>query len=153
MVILIHDGARYHTSKATRTFLEQHKERLTVYQLPSYSPDYNPIEDLWKKVKTHATHNRYFAEFVMLVNSVDQALTVLTTQSTEILRLMEIYTRAHASFSCLICSKSFCNHYRTRRSISPAFTIPTSVAFAVSPFIHDGGFTARNWLKKTVTSW
>jgi transposase len=92
-VILIQDGARYHTSKATREFLEQHKERLTVYQLPSYSPDYNPIEYLWKKVKTHATHNRYFAEFVLLVKSVDQALTVLATQSTEILRLMGIYTR------------------------------------------------------------
>ena len=92
-IILIQDGARYHTSKATRQFLEQNKERLTVYQLPSYSPDYNPIEYLWKKVKTQATHNRYFAEFVLLVKSVDQALTVLATQSTEILRLMGIYTR------------------------------------------------------------
>jgi transposase len=92
-VILIQDGARYHTSKATREFLQQHKERLTVYQLPSYSPDYNPIEYLWKKVKTHATHNRYFAEFVLLVKSVDQALRILATQSTEILRLLGLYTR------------------------------------------------------------
>lgn len=92
-ILLIQDGARYHTSKATREFLEQHKERLTVYQLPSYSPDYNPIEYLWKKVKTQATHNRYFAEFVLLVKSVEQALTILTTQSTEILRLMGIYAR------------------------------------------------------------
>jgi transposase len=92
-VILIQDGARYHTSKATREFLQQHKERLTVYQLPSYSPDYNPIEYLWKKVKTQATHNRYFAEFVLLVKSVDQALKVLASQSTDILRLMGIYTR------------------------------------------------------------
>jgi transposase len=92
-MILIQDGARYHTSKATRKFLEQNQERLTVYQLPSYSPDYNPIEYLWKKVKTQATHNRYFAEFVKLVKSVDQALKVLATQSTEILRLMGIYTR------------------------------------------------------------
>src|SRR5512147_3248081 len=92
-VLLVQDGARYHTSKATREFLQQHKERLTVYQLPSYSPDYNPIEYLWKKVKTYATHNRYFAEFVLLVKSVNQALKVLATQSTEILRLMGIYTR------------------------------------------------------------
>jgi transposase len=96
-VILIQDGARYHTSKATREFLEQHKERLTVYQLPSYSPDYNPIEYLWKKVKTHATHNRYFAEFVLLVKSVDLALEVLATQSIAILRLMGIYTRHMAN--------------------------------------------------------
>ena len=92
-VILIQDGARYHTSKATRDFLERHKDRLTVYQLPSYSPDYNPIEYLWKKVKTQTTHNRYFAEFALLTKSVDHALQVLATQSTEILRLMGIYAR------------------------------------------------------------
>jgi len=96
-IILIQDGARYHTSKSTRDFLEQHKKRLIVYQLPSYSPDYNPIEYLWKKVKTHATHNRYFAEFVKLVKSVDQALKVLATQTTEILRLMGIYTKHMAA--------------------------------------------------------
>jgi hypothetical protein len=73
--------------------LELYKKRLIVYQLPSYSPDYNPIEYLWKKVKTHATHNRYFAEFVKLVKSVEEALQVLTTQTTETLRLMGIYTK------------------------------------------------------------
>jgi transposase len=92
-IILIHDGARYHTSKATRLFLEQHKERLIVYQLPSYSPDYNPIEYLWKKVKTQATHNRYFAEFVKLIQSVEEALMVLATLKEEILRLMGVYTK------------------------------------------------------------
>jgi len=92
-IILIQDGARYHTSKATREFLELHKKRLIVYQLPSYSPDYNPIEYLWKKVKTNATHNRYFAEFVKLVKSVEEALKLLATQTTEILRLMGIYTK------------------------------------------------------------
>jgi len=92
-IILIQDGARYHTSKSTREFLEQHKDRLLVYQLPSYSPDYNPIEYLWKKVKTKATHNRYFAEFVKLVKSVEEALKVLAAQSDEILRLMGVYTK------------------------------------------------------------
>lgn len=92
-IILIQDGARYHTSKSTRAFFEQHKDRLIVHQLPSYSPDYNPIEYLWKKVKTKATHNRYFAEFVKLIQSVEDALNVLSTQAEEILRLMGVYTR------------------------------------------------------------
>ena len=43
-IILIPDGARYHTRKATRAFLPQPQDRLIVYPLPSYSPDYNPIE-------------------------------------------------------------------------------------------------------------
>jgi len=92
-IILIQDGARYHTSKSTREFFEQHKDRLIVHQLPSYSPDYNPIEYLWKKVKTKATHNRYFAEFVKLIASVEDALSVLSTQANEILRLMGVYTK------------------------------------------------------------
>lgn len=92
-VILIQDGARYHTSKATRQFIEEHQSQLIVYQLPSYSPDYNPIEYLWKKVKTKATHNRYFEEFVKLVQSVEDALKILATQAEEIKRLMGVYTK------------------------------------------------------------
>jgi len=92
-IILIQDGARYHTSKATREFLEQHQSQLIVYQLPSYSPDYNPIEYLWKKVKCKATHNRYFEEFAKLVRSVDDALALLANQADEIVHLMGFYTK------------------------------------------------------------
>ncbi len=96
-IILIQDGARYHTSQATREFLALHPDRLIVYQLPSYSPDYNPIEYLWKKVKTKATHNRYFEEFVKLVHSVEEAMATLATQKDEILRLMGVYTKHMAN--------------------------------------------------------
>src|SRR5262245_24471992 len=57
-VFLIHDGARYHTSASTQAFLLAHSDRLTEHPLPSYSPDYNPIEYLWKKTKQRATHNK-----------------------------------------------------------------------------------------------
>jgi len=92
-ILLIQDGAKYHTSQATREFFEQHADRLIVHQLPSYSPDYNPIEYLWKKVKTKATHNRYFDEFAKLILSVEDALAVLATQADEIKRLMGVYTK------------------------------------------------------------
>lgn len=48
-LFLIQEGARYHTSAATRAFFAAHQERMTVFQLPSYSPDYNPIEYLWRR--------------------------------------------------------------------------------------------------------
>jgi transposase len=96
-IILIQDGAKYHISKSTREFIEAHKERLIVYQLPSYSPDYTPIEYLWKKVKTKATHNRYFAQFVKLVQSVEEAMSILASQADEILRLMGVYTQQLAA--------------------------------------------------------
>jgi len=95
-IFLIQDGAKYHTSQATREFFEQHTDRLIVHQLPSYSPDYNPIEYLWKKVKTKATHNRYFKEFAKLIRSVEEALAVLASQVDEIKRLMGVYTKLMA---------------------------------------------------------
>ena len=98
-IILIQDGAKYHTCQATLQFFEQHEKRLIVYQLPSYSPDYNPIEYLWKRAKGKATHNRYFDEFAKLINSVEHALAILATETEEILRLMGIYTKQEfASF-------------------------------------------------------
>ena len=96
-IFLVQDGARYHTSKAMQAFFQEHQERLKIFQLPSYSPDYNPIEYLWKKVKSTATHNRYFEDFAKLTTSVDKALATLATQANEILNLMGVYTKSLAN--------------------------------------------------------
>lgn len=90
-ICLIQDGAKYHTSQATQTFFAAHRQRLTVYQLPSYSPDYNPIEYLWRKVKKDATHNKYFAVFEQLVNSVDKTLAAFAERAPEVLNLFGCY--------------------------------------------------------------
>ena len=90
-LFLIQDGAKYHTSKATRAFFAIHVDRLTVYQLPSYSPDYNPIEYLWKKTKKLATHNHYFAEFMQMVESVEQALAKFAQRAADVLTLFGFY--------------------------------------------------------------
>ena len=88
---LIHDGARYHTSAATQAFFAAHSDRLTVEPLPSYSPDYNPIEYLWKKTKQRATHNKYFKEFAALTISVEKALAYFATHPEEVLCLFGRY--------------------------------------------------------------
>jgi transposase len=56
-----------------------------------YSPDYNQIEHLWKKVKTKATHNPYFDQFSKLVISVVAALSSFDEQPQEIPCLMGFY--------------------------------------------------------------
>jgi transposase len=95
-LILIQDGAKYHTSQSTRAFFAAHQDRLTVFQLPSYSPDYNPIEFLWKKMKRRATHNQYFPAFEDLVRAVDEALGYFSSQAAEIMSLMGLYVKAQA---------------------------------------------------------
>ena len=86
-ICLIQDGARYHTSQETQAFFARHAARLTVYQLPSYSPDYNPIEKLWKKIKQEETHLVYFPTFEALRETVEQALVKFARRAEEILSL------------------------------------------------------------------
>jgi transposase len=90
-IFLIQDGARYHTSKAMQTFFELHLARITVCQLPSYSPDFNPIEYLWRKVKNLATHNKYFPNFELLIQSVDTALSFFALHAKIVKRLFRVY--------------------------------------------------------------
>ena len=51
-ILIVVDGARYHFEKEhVQQFYEENKHRLVVIQLPPYSPNLNPIEQVWKKVK------------------------------------------------------------------------------------------------------
>jgi hypothetical protein len=95
-LIVLQDGASYHTAAATKEFIAAHAERLSVYQLPSYSPDYNPIEHLWKNMKKRTTHNRYFPEFTDLCLSVDEGLAHFQAHPEEVRRLMGPYLEQEA---------------------------------------------------------
>jgi transposase len=90
-LFLIQDGAKYHTSQSTRAFLAAHQAQLTVHQLPSYSPDYNPIEYLWRKIKKEATPNKYFEAFAHLVHSVEKTLAAFTDRTKAVLNLFGCY--------------------------------------------------------------
>jgi transposase len=91
-IVLIQDGAKYHTSTETKAFFAQHAARLQVVQLPTYSPDYNPIEKLWKKIKQQETHLHYFPTFAALTDKVEQVLLKLANIPAEILALCSLPT-------------------------------------------------------------
>jgi transposase len=90
-IVLIQDGARYHTAAKTKEFFATHAERLSVHQLPSYSPDYNPIEHLWRNIKRQKTHNRYFPDFSDLTTAVETALKHFQQHPAEVKQLMGTY--------------------------------------------------------------
>ena len=90
-LIVIQDNAAYHTSAPMRTFYAATTDRLTVYQLPPYSPDLNPIEALWKKVKKDATHLRWFPHFSHLVTKVSDTLRKFADLPQELTALMGEY--------------------------------------------------------------
>lgn len=90
-LFLVQDGAAYHRSAALRPFWHAHRGRLFVTQLPSYSPDYNPIEFLWRATKRTATHNRYFPVFDELIGSVQEALAYFATHPERVKALFGRY--------------------------------------------------------------
>lgn len=49
-IALILDNVSYHGCKKIKIFLQKHKEIL-LFSLPVYSPEYNPVEQVWKWIK------------------------------------------------------------------------------------------------------
>jgi transposase len=96
-LILIQDGAKYHTCQATKDFLAAHTDRLTKYQLPAYSPDFNPIEHLWRNVKKDATHLKYFPTFEALTEKVETTLRKVAELPASIRALMGGYCESLGS--------------------------------------------------------
>jgi len=86
-IILVQDGARYHTAQVTQAWLAAHAERIEVVQLPSYSPDYNPIEHVWREVK-EGTHCAYFATVAALVARVEDRLGQLRGNVAQVQQLL-----------------------------------------------------------------
>ncbi len=95
-LFLVQDGAPYHRAASVTAFFEQHRDRLHVIRLPSYSPDYNPIEFLWRATKRSATHNRYFSEFTDLIASVEDALAAFARQPDRVKALFGRYLKLMA---------------------------------------------------------
>jgi hypothetical protein len=91
-IMLIQEGARYHTSAVMQRFFARHRARLTVFQWPSYSPDDHPIEKLWKKVTKDGTHLQSFPTFAALMDKVEHALLKFAHTPEEILSLCSLPT-------------------------------------------------------------
>ena len=56
--ILVWDGLPAHKSREMQVYLQVQKSWLQVERLPGYSPDLNPVEDLWGNVKGQELANR-----------------------------------------------------------------------------------------------
>jgi hypothetical protein len=71
--------------------------------LPSDSPDDNPIEKLWKKVKKEGTHLHYFPTFEALTDTGEHALLKFANTPAEIPVLCSPPTAlAPAAYLCQI---------------------------------------------------
>ena len=69
-IIVVTDNYPAHDGKKVHDFIELNNNKIAVYYLPTYSPDLNPDEDVWKylknvKLKAHQARNK--KEFKPLV--------------------------------------------------------------------------------------
>lgn len=81
---LVMDNASWH-KKAKRLVKENHNgeysdinEQVVFVYLPPYSPDLNPIEQVWRKTRHDAKNNKYFADKDELEETLDSYYEVLS---------------------------------------------------------------------------
>lgn len=62
-----------HVAAGMHRYIAAH-DWLTVYQLPSYAPDLNPVEGMWSILRRTTLANRAFADPEDLITAVRQGL-------------------------------------------------------------------------------
>ena len=85
-ISLVLDGSAYNRAKDVR--LLARKLGIRLIYLPSYSPNLNPIERLWKFMKKKVTANRYFEEFDDFKNALTNFFRYLQKYRSELETLL-----------------------------------------------------------------
>ncbi len=67
-VVRVWDQAGFHTGKDLKT-----PECITIVPLPPYSPELNPMENLWPYLRSHYWSNRAFEDYAALVDADEEA--------------------------------------------------------------------------------
>jgi transposase len=76
-IVIVLDNYRIHKAKAVLALLRKVKTHLRLYFLPTYSPQLNPIERLWRHCRRGVTDNTFFRSMHRLLNAVQACLTEL----------------------------------------------------------------------------
>lgn len=87
MIYIILDNARYHYSKEVKAFLKGKKIRLVF--LPTYSPNLNLIERLWKFFKKKVLYNKYYENVAVFRKACIRFFSNIEQHSDEIARFMD----------------------------------------------------------------
>ena len=84
---IILDNATYHKGEVLDDLLK-YNPNITLHNLPRRSPHLNPIEKLWKKIKYHKTHNRFFSNLDSLELAIRTGLADFQESRSKVRSLM-----------------------------------------------------------------
>jgi transposase len=88
-VTLVLDNARYQRNAAVKALAK--KLRIRLLYLPSYSPNLNLIERLWRFTKRKAAYGKYYARFADFQAAIQDVLNqVSTTHANNLASLMTL---------------------------------------------------------------
>jgi len=85
-ILVILDNAKYHYSRSVKEFLEKSKIRLIF--LPSYSPNLNLIERLWKFFKKKVLYNQYYEKIDVFREACIKFFSNISDFQNELISLM-----------------------------------------------------------------
>jgi transposase len=77
--VLIWDGAGFHTSRSLEV-----PANVTLMGLPPYSPELNPIENLWHYLRSHYWSNRSYDDWEALKVAAAEGLVAVGTDAERI---------------------------------------------------------------------
>lgn len=90
-IILVMDNAPWH--KKAKRLIENEREyadirkKVTIVSLPPYSPDLNPIEQVWRVTRREKTHNRYWKNLDVLTTTLDDWFSSFTRPNEKLASL------------------------------------------------------------------
>jgi putative transposase len=87
-VVVVVDNYSIHRSTRTQRILEQYADRLIMCSLPTYAPQLNVIELLWKHLRRQVTHNHLFESVAALVEAIEQFFAELDHQPATVLSII-----------------------------------------------------------------
>jgi transposase len=89
-VVVISDNAKYHHAKLHAQWREEQSPMFALDFLPPYSPELNPIERVWKRLRRKCLHNVYFSKLAQLVQTVTGQLEKWSEPNAELARLCRL---------------------------------------------------------------
>ncbi len=75
IILLCCDGAAWHKSKALKL-----PENIVLFHIPPYTPEMNPIEQIWKELRKRGFRNEIFATLEKVVDRLCEAIRTLSNQ-------------------------------------------------------------------------
>lgn len=77
--VVVMDGAGWHTMDIAKPFTN-----ITLIKLPPYSPELNPIEQVWQWLRQHCLSNRVFKGYDEIVEQVSRAWNIFISNTDQV---------------------------------------------------------------------